>query len=1136
MAERSRTLLVAAALLAALAVVCVFVLVERTADDLPSALDPGKGSPAEAVPPGAAEPDLEAPPLPDRSEVTVHEEVLRGLVLWALDRSPVAAGEVVLLSEPPVFIRMPVLAHSEFPRQGQADAAPLARGPIASDGSFELRGPRLKGYLRAVSPFAATRDHVHVDAAADPDLVTVLVVPAGLVRGTVRAPDGTGLAAERVTLQPAVDPLQIMREGLTWRSGATASGADGSFAFEGVPAGVAMICSVDPEELLQAAERLTLAAGETAEIRLVAGQGAALRGRVLSELGAPVAGARVTVRKAEITFALSRINAYDFDAVERQSDAAGGFEIGGLPADRYNVAVRAEGYRPAELRRMEVPAQGLELAEPIVLRGGERIAGTVVDDQGQPAKGAKVGFFQPRGFLGMSMTRSTPPEGAEDFGGSMTQCGENGSFVSPVLEPGRYDITASAEGMTNGHLEKIDAGTSGHTVVLERRGSISGIVLSRTDGEPLPRYVVAAIRPFDILDTTSFMPAPLDHVASADGTFTLRKLEAGKWRVRVRAEEHGVETTPEIEVRPGEEVRGIILILPPEAAIRGVVQDASTGAPVQDALVSTRASNTLIQQDPIAPYLDTRSDASGCFAIAGLKAGAHRLSVTARGYAPGSSARVLLGEGQVAEGVVIRLERGAVIRGTVTAPDGSPCEGDVVLATVAGNLLPLMTSTDAEGRYELTGLAAGSYTVQKLGGSMEIDSEKMFSSLVEGMATRSVRLRSGEEKVVDFIGAETSGVRVWGKVTEGSEPLRGAFLSFTPGEGGGTGIQEGLRIATVDDEGRYEVKDVPPGEWTVTVQGGSSLSATARQSFDISIPDSAEYEKDFSLDATGIEGSVRTVAFHKAIAGARVAIDALDEGTTVDAVTRAARSRRVADLFTDKDGRFRVTGLPPGRYSVAAGGPGMFGLGACGFCRSDPLAVEVRDGELASGADFLLEPGGAVNGQVTDTSGKAVQGATLFFLRNNEVDAHFGEILTSESGAYSADGMRSGVYSIVAKAEGFAPGVAAGVHVRTSEVTERDIELCAGANLVVEVRDAAGLPVSAASIRLFDSAGTELTRFITFADALSEAFGGHQDGRYELGALAPGNYSATITSGSGVAALDVQHGTSDQLVQVVIGS
>ncbi|MBI4878704.1 MAG: carboxypeptidase regulatory-like domain-containing protein [Planctomycetes bacterium] len=1133
MAQRTRTLLVAAALLAALAVVCLLVLADRGNQDTPVVLETGQGVLAGADSPNVTLPDIEAPPLPDRSEAAVREDVLEGFVLWALDRSPVADGEVVLLSEPPPFVRLPALAHSEFPRQGRADAVPLARGSIAADGSFELRGPRLRGFLRALSPFAATRDLVRVDAAGGPGLVTVLVVPAGVVRGAARPPSGAGLAAERVMLQPALDAMEIMREGLTWRSGTTACGEDGRFEFTGVPAEAAMVCRVKPEGLLPAAERLTLAPGETAQILLVAGQGAALRGRIMSERGEPIAEARVTARKAETTFMLAKIDPYDLDAVERRSDASGNFEISGLPADRYSLTVRAEGFSPATLRRVELPAGGLELADPIVLKGGERIAGTVVDDQDHPVPGASVGFIQPRGFLGMGVTKSVPPESAEDFGGSVTRADDNGCFVSPALEPGSYDVTARADGMTTGHLERVDTGTSDHTVVLERHGSISGIVLSRVDAEPIQRYVAAATRPFDILDAKSFAPSPLEHVASADGTFTLHKLEAGTWRIRVRADGHGVESTPEIELRPGEEVRGVILILPPEAAIRGVVLEALTGSPVPNALVSTRASNTLIQPDPIAPYSDTHTDASGRFAITGLKAGAHRLSVTARSYAPGSSARVLLGDGQVAEGVVIRLERGAVIRGTGTAADGSPRGGDVVLATVAGNLMPIMTNTDAEGRYQLTGLAAGSYTVQKLGGSIDIGSETMMSSLVEGLATRTVRLKAGEEKVVDFAGGEAAGVTVRGMVTEGSEPLRGAFLSFTPGEGGG-GIQEGLRLTAVDDKGRYEVKNMPAGEWTVTIQGGSSLSATTRQSFDVTIPEVEEYELDFALDATGIEGGVCAAAFHKVISGARVSIDTLDEGATVDAVTRAARSRRVVDLFTGKDGRFRATGLPPGRYSVAAGGPGMFGIGACGYCRSEPLLVEVKDGELTSGVDFLLEPGGALNGQVSDASGRPIQGATLFFLRNNEVEAHFGEILTGESGAYSADGMRSGVYSIVVKAQGFAPGVAAGVHVRTSEVTERDIELCVGANLVVEVRDAVGQPVSAASIRLFDSAGTELTRFITFGEALSEAFGGHQQGRYDLGALQPGVYSATITSGAGAASLDIQHGASDQVVQVVL--
>ncbi|MFG0317852.1 MAG: carboxypeptidase regulatory-like domain-containing protein, partial [Planctomycetota bacterium JB042] len=265
------------------------------------------------------------------------------------------------------------------------------------------------------------------------------------------------------------------------------------------------------------------------------------------------------------------------------------------------------------------------------------------------------------------------------------------------------------------------------------------------------------------------------------------------------------------------------------------------------------------------------------------------------------------------------------------------------------------------------------------------------------------------------------------------------------------------------------------------------------------------------------------------------AVDALDEGVKIDAVSRAAGSRRVADVFTDAEGRYRVSGLRPGRYRAVAGGPGMFGFGGSGHRRSEPTEVEVRDGELLARVDFRLQPGGMLAGRVVDRDGNAVAAATVFLVpAGGPSERHFGEILSDETGAYHANGLDPDRYVLVVKAPGLAPAIESGVRIREAEETVRDVTLRDGAALTLELRDSGGAAVVGASVRLFGPDGTELTRFVTIGDALSEVVLGGTPGTVALGSLEPGTYTARIERGGAAETVTIQHGGADQVVPVTL--
>jgi hypothetical protein len=83
----------------------------------------------------------------------------------------------------------------------------------------------------------------------------------------------------------------------------------------------------------------------------------------------------------------------------------------------------------------------------------------------------------------------------------------------------------------------------------------------------------------------------------------------------------------------------------------------------------------------------------------------------------------------------------------------------------------------------------------------------------------------------------------------------------------------------------------------------------------------------------------------------------------------------VARAKSDADGRYRLTGLPPGQYQITVVAPALVAADqnpyAGSFYRSSK-AIVLASGEDADEVDIKLVPGGVITGRVTDADGKPV--------------------------------------------------------------------------------------------------------------------------------------------------------------------
>lgn len=129
--------------------------------------------------------------------------------------------------------------------------------------------------------------------------------------------------------------------------------------------------------------------------------------------------------------------------------------------------------------------------------------------------------------------------------------------------------------------------------------------------------------------------------------------------------------------------------------------------------------------------------------------------------------------------------------------------------------------------------------------------------------------------------------------------------------------------------------------------------------------------------------------------------------------------------ITDDEGKYRIAGVPEGRYTVkpvapafvVASGPesdkagtSVFaGLGLSGFI------VTVVRGEVLAGIDFALENGGVITGRVTDDAGRPVVAVSVESQRLDQKGQPTGGSIrfpTDDRGIYRIYGLPAGKYLV----------------------------------------------------------------------------------------------------------------------------
>jgi hypothetical protein len=614
--------------------------------------------------------------------------------------------------------------------------------------------------------------------------------------------------------------------------------------------------------------------------------GARLSGVVVDALGGPVAHARVQLVRFEPTAR---------PALELLADGEGRFNFWTTPG-RVTLRAEADGYAPATAHRIAPSARvELSLTPESRLRGRVVMAGTRT-----PVPGVEVRAMPLRGAPRAAPARS----------------GQAGEFELSHLDPGAYVLSAEADRWRGASATAIEVGLADfvENVIVEVNPAVSviGHLLDAADGRACERGW-ATLEPPSLAAsamTKSELPAteidadpravPFVHASvEAGGTVRFKGLTPGRYQAVLQCAGYVLKDGPEL-LEISEQNLEVTWTLSRGIGMTIRVVDAA-GSPVPHAGLTFYTLREGRRGSDVASAME--ADAHGRVEISRML---YPGTYTVRPYAlPGEPVTVVLREGEEHVDVTVRLAGSGTILVDVQNAQGEPVSALHVAARRRGDTEPDPFRTRdtlavelGDGRYRIGPLPPGPYSVD-----VEDAVNPPFQALgprgatidvVDGSTTLAhVKLASTavlEGTVVDEKGQAQA--NVWVSASHEADPTYQGLKRFR---------QPPPRVIT-DEEGAFRLEglaaDVPLTVEASEPFGGMTKlrDVTAGRALRVVLPSPA------SVSGVVVDAQGRGIP--------RIDVRARHEDSGTE---RGAQP-------SGKDGRFQITGVPPGRVTLSAHG------------------------------------------------------------------------------------------------------------------------------------------------------------------------------------------------------------------------
>lgn len=372
-------------------------------------------------------------------------------------------------------------------------------------------------------------------------------------------------------------------------------------------------------------------------------------------------------------------------------------------------------------------------------------------------------------------------------------------------------------------------------------------------------------------------------------------------------------------------------------------------------------------------------------------------------------------------------------------------------------------TTDSEGRYKLTSVPAGHYSVFVLAPAMVGPNDAR-----DGAPGKSITIAEGETvEKVDF--ALVRGGVITGRVTDSEGlPVIGEHVQINSSDkqrGGRVYSNLNPYMYQTDDRGVYRLYGIPPGKYTISIgEGGEAGSirfgSDGRGYYARTFhPNVIEESKATVIEvAEGSEASNIDITLGRKAKSYLVTGRVLDEAGEPVANLQIGCGSLIQDgsmggfgwgSISDAQGRFRIDGLLPGRYAAFVWTEGN----TSGY--SDPVKFEIADGDV-SGLELKLRRGSTMTGVVviegtTDRSVLAqLSQLSLIAIRTGEsqrlTSPNYSRSKIAVDGSFSFAGLQAGKYRLVIAVYPPPKGFSLG-RVERDGVIQPEIEIAPGAQV-----------------------------------------------------------------------------------------
>jgi len=454
------------------------------------------------------------------------------------------------------------------------------------------------------------------------------------------------------------------------------------------------------------------------------------------------------------------------ERIEAKTDATGAYTFFNVAPGRQTLTVSAPGYatqvhynfsmvnigEPAKrfTNRMDDPS--LESKEQdFELQPGKVIAGRVVGPEHQGVSGIEIEAVSQSGTIGSRGVASST---------------KSGEFLIEGLAEGLYTVRVNAEGYQSDPAQRVEAGDTNLLITLFEQASILGRVVDSA-GRPLENFTCKVRAVNEASNAFGAVVAQKAYHGAQNGQFELPGVPEGEYVVEGIAAGYASSFSEPFSAVQGLVTSDVLVRMTKGGALRGLIVDSYSGAPIAGAEVSTK-DNMWVEGDffelfgEIEPSALTKAtvktDAEGRFEFSVLTPADYQIQIKRKGYTPVFVNDVHVVEGQKTNLPTQTLAKGAVIRGVVHGKDGRVAPGaNVMLTPVDNNLMwsNRKARADASGSYVVENAQAGTY---KLSASRpDSNAASPFDAVVEMRQSEiEITIEDGGEYAFDLF---MSGVR-----------------------------------------------------------------------------------------------------------------------------------------------------------------------------------------------------------------------------------------------------------------------------------------------------------------------------------------------------------------------------------------